>query len=673
MKRIVRIAFFITCILYAASVSAQRYPFHNLSVDDGLIQSQATCVAQDKMGFLWISTLGGLSRYDGNNFTNYTVRNGLLNNMIFALAVDSLGSVWIGSQSGVSQFNGKTFVHYNKQRSAVRIINNSQQIQIVSDTAWWRAQGEVNFITKGKIKYLVTPGGEGFVSAMLAEKDGLWIAKGNAIYHQYNNNWDTIKFALDSEQKTPNVTRILRDNDRQVWIATSAGLYKIEKAQLRLQTLDSTEQTSQILSMTQDKAGALWLGTNKGVIKVSGNTAQYYKKHNGLSDNSFLDMFTDAEGNVWMASDGQGIFRFSGTQFARLDETMGLPSAQVMSIVSNNRDSLFLGTYDAGLFVFKDGKISPLPFPSSPTPDITSLCYSHNSTLWIGTRGRGLWSFANDEFNQFNVLYDNFPSNNINTIYEDASHLLWIGFSNGAMVFDMDTFITVVPKNLSVFSFLTIGKDSTLIATEASVNSLQLYHAGILSDYVTNTKIDSSSVQCFIKRGDELWMGSSDNGVIHYNTITHKALFINKSNGLKSDFIYNIVADNDGNIWVGTGYGIHKIKIGPNDGPLVTFYGKAQGITGMESNINSVLKLQDGSIWFGTTNGALHYQPHTAVVSSAPITGTEPLIICACLIKRTIFLSRSRPLRSAVHSKHCTVTAWTGWKHRGLNGRLQTR
>ncbi len=128
----------------------------------------------------------------------------------------------------------------------------------------------------------------------------------------------------------------------------------------------------------------------------------------------------------------------------------------------------------------------------------------------------------------------------------------------------------------------------------------------------------SVHVQCFIMQGKYIWMGSSDYGVIRYNTETGKALVINKSNGLRSDFIYNIIADNDGNIWVGTGFGIHKIRMNDHDEPQITFYGRAQGITGMESNINSVLKLPDGSIWFGTTNGALHYQPHMAVVSSSP-------------------------------------------------------
>ena len=111
-------------------------------------------------------------------------------------------------------------------------------------------------------------------------------------------------------------------------------------------------------------------------------------------------------------------------------------------------------------------------------------------------------------------------------------------------------------NNSPVYSFLTIGFDSTLIATEGG---LRLFHAGEPAPFKTGTIIDSSAIQCFIFRGKELWLGSGDNGVIRYNMDTHKALVINKSNGLRSDFIYNLVTDNEGNTWVGTGFGIHKI------------------------------------------------------------------------------------------------------------------
>jgi len=605
-------------ICCSAQSYGQRYPFHNLSVDDGLVQSQATCLAQDNTGNLWIGTLGGLSRYDGKNFTNYTIRNGLQSNAVWSLATDGWGNVWIGGQSGLSCFNGRTFTHYSIQTPATRIINTTQQLQVVNDTTWWRAQGEVYFVTKGKIKYFVTPGEPDHVSAMLAGHGSLWIAKEGTIYHQYNNAIDSFTFSPEAERKIPNVYRIFQDKEGLVWLATNQGLYKIVHGQIQAYLLNKEDiaVTPVIPAITQDKTGAIWLGSNSGAIRISGNTQQYYNKHNGLTDNSLFDMLTDAEGNVWMASDGQGIFRFSGTQFSGLDETMGLPSAQIMAIASNKRDSLFLGTYDAGLYLFNDGKVTPLAFPSNPVPAITSLCYT-KSKLWIGTRGRGLWSFNGEVFKQYMAPDRNFPSNFIYSLYEDPQHRLWIGFANGAMIFERDSFKTVPITNTPVESFLSIGQDSVLMATE---NGLMLWAAGNVSEFRTNTIIDTYHVQCFVLQGKELWLGSSDNGVVRYNLETGKTMLVNKNNGLRSDFIYNIVADNEGNIWAGTGFGIHKIKTtveSPNE-PHVTFYGKAQGITGMESNMNSVLKLPDGSIWFGTTNGAYHYQPHIAVVYPSP-------------------------------------------------------
>ena len=612
------IVIFVAGILLSSVSFAQRYPFHNLSVDDGLIQSQATCLAQDEVGNLWIGTLGGLSRYDGKNFTNYTVKNGLLSNAIWAIAVDAQGNIWTGGTSGISKFNGKKFIHYTPQQPTPHSNNNAEQIQIINDTTWWRVQGAVYFITANKITAFSTPGPEeAYVSSILAENNGLWIAKEGVIYYYDHSNWYTYNLPLTPDQNPPVIYRMFRDKDHVVWINTNAGLYKINNSNPEEFTINGAPITFVAFrsSITQDKAGALWFGTNNGVIRITGKTIQYYNKHNGLSDNTFFDLLTDSEGNVWMASDGQGIFRFSGNRFTGLDETMGLPSAQVMAIAADKQNDLFLGTYDAGLYTFKDGKVTTLSFPSNPVPAITSLCYTRSSKLWIGTRDRGLWSYEHDIFRQYEASERNFPSNIIQSLYEDPSNRLWIGFANGAMLYEHDSFKTVVTKNIPVISFLSLANDKVLIATEGG---LLLYNAGDITPFKTNTIADSSSVKCFTLQGHNLWMGSSDNGVIRYNMITGKALVINKTNGLRSDFIYNIIADNDSNIWVGTGFGIHEIKMDSHDQPLVTFYGKAQGITGMESNINSVIKLPDGSIWFGTTNGAMHYQPHTDVVSSAP-------------------------------------------------------
>ncbi len=606
-------------VLWSVCAWAQRYPFHNLSVEDGLMQSQATSLAQDKAGNLWIGTLGGLSRYDGRNFTNYTVKNGLPGNEVRAVAVDAAGNIWLSGQAGLSRFNGKNFTYLSKRPLTERSgVSAPQQLQIVGDTTWWRVQGDLYYYTSGKLTRFATPGTPDTVSAMLAEHGGLWVAKDVFIYHLEHGRWDTIGFVYGGEVLRPNIFRIFRDKTRQVWATTNFGLFRLDNGLFMPFAIsaDSLAKPS-LMAITQDNTGAIWLGTASGAIRISGSATQRYNKHNGLSDNGFLDIMTDAEGNVWLASDGQGIYRYSGTQFTALDESMGLPSAQVMAIATNNRDSLFLGTYDAGLYIYKDGKVRPLAFPSKPTPTITSLCYTSKSKLWIGTRDRGLWSYQNEIFRQYEAPDRNFPSNTITSIYEDTGHRLWIGFSNGAVVVDQEAFKAVEVKGATVQSFLTIGADSVLMAT-GEKNGLKLYSGGLVTDFITRTMVDSSVVQCMYKRGRELWLGSSDNGALRYNMDTHKALVINKAAGLRSDFIYNITDDIDSNIWVGTGFGIHKIKITNGKPPQVTFYGKAQGISGMESNMNSVLKQADGSIWFGTTNGAIHYQPHMAVVSSAP-------------------------------------------------------
>lgn len=605
-------------LLFMANAYAQRYPFHNLNVDDGLIQSQATCLTQDKMGNLWIGTLGGLSRYDGSNFTGYTIRNGLQNNTIWSVAADNAGNIWIGSEKTISRFDGKTFLHFSRQQEQTRVLNHTQQIYVVDDTTWWRVAGDVYYVANGKIKYFVTPGDTGYVSTIFAEKNHLWIAKEGALYHLYPDKVDTIMLPLRDGGAPISIYDIYRDRSGAIWIGANTGLHKLVQNKLVavMVKTDSAAAAPVVTAITQDRSGALWLAINNGVIRVDGKLSQHYNKRNGLSDNNIFEVFTDIEGNIWMASDGQGIFRYSGTQFTTLNETMGMPSAQIIGIASNKKDSLFLGTYDAGLFIFNDGKISPLSFPSNPLPSITSLCYTSKSKLWIGTRGRGLWSYEENIFRQYVAPDRNFPSNFVNCVYEDPEERLWIGFANGALLFDHDSFKTVQTKNTRVESFLAIGKDSVLIGEESG---LLLYHNGEMSEFKTNTGADSFVLQCFTMQGRNLWMGSPDNGVVRYNLDTRKVRIINKNDGLRSDFIYNIIADDDGNIWVGTGFGIHKISMNAQDEPEITFYGKSQGINGMESNINSVLKLPDGSIWFGTTNGAVHYQPRSVVVSSAPV------------------------------------------------------
>src|SRR6202008_3983372 len=95
-----------------------------------------------------------------------------------------------------------------------------------------------------------------------------------------------------------------------------------------------------------------------------------------------------------------------------------------------------------------------LSFPSSPVPAITSLCYTAGKKLWIGTRGRGLWSYDNDIFRQYEAPDRNFPSNFVKRLFEHPQRRIWIGFESGATLFKLDSLTALPVKPEPVISCL---------------------------------------------------------------------------------------------------------------------------------------------------------------------------------------------------------------------------
>ena len=66
----------------------QQFIFTHLGPRDGLSSDEVMAVQQDKKGFLWIATMNGLQRYDGQRFITFYHRagdpNSILNNSVAA-------------------------------------------------------------------------------------------------------------------------------------------------------------------------------------------------------------------------------------------------------------------------------------------------------------------------------------------------------------------------------------------------------------------------------------------------------------------------------------------------------------------------------------------------------------------------------------------------------------
>lgn len=597
----------------------QRYTFYNLNIEQGLVQSQVRDLAQDSRGFIWMATIGGLSRYDGRTFRNYTVRDGLPANAILSVRATPDGTIWLGTANGLCRLVGNHVQTFSFGRKPGQ---KRGLVMMDTDTlgrVWFLHEGSIYRLEANKIVRVPVPGVATAISAWKPTADGaVWVGTQDGRCIWYKDGKARTYYLPNKSGEPVAAIRFLEDRQHRLWVGATNGLFRIQNAGMipaRIRGLPGGLKTS-VFSLLQDNSGNIWAGLRNGAMRLQDSTATFFGRRNGFTDNGVPKVFQDAEGNIWLGSDGQGVFRYSGTQFTMLDETSGLPNAQVISIGSDRSGNLYFGAYDAGLSVYDGYAVKRLNFPAGNAVSVSSMAW-YRGALWIGTGGSGLWRYNGQAFFAVSLLKARLASPLIARLVPDDYGRLWIGAFGGASYLKNDTFRAIpLPRQTSVQDFLILNEDSALLGTGAG---LKLFDGQKLTDFTTGTTADHSAIQCIARNKDLLLIGTNENGIIYYNLKTQRAAALNKGNGLKSDFVYNLTVDNQGDVWVGTGFGIHRVRFRGNDKPEVRVFGRSDGVAGMESNQHAALKLRDGSIWFGTINGAYHYNPKEQLQSRLPV------------------------------------------------------
>ena len=110
--RILRKITFVFFIIQSIALFAQQYSFVQYSVEDGLSQTQVYSICPDNDGNLWIATGGGVSKFNGNEFTNYSKENGLTDNKAVQV-VNHKGFTWIATKHGITRIKDKQIFTIN--------------------------------------------------------------------------------------------------------------------------------------------------------------------------------------------------------------------------------------------------------------------------------------------------------------------------------------------------------------------------------------------------------------------------------------------------------------------------------------------------------------------------------------------------------------------------------
>ncbi len=596
-------------------IFSQSFNYTTFSVENGLSQSEITCMKEDSRGYLWIGTKGGgVNQFNGVKFSIFEEKNGLGGNIVSAVDEDVDGNMWIGSTwGGVSKFDGKKFVNYTIENGLladgiVAICRGKGRKMLVA------TNNGINIIEGKTISALKNDEfSDKVIQSMYRDNHGnIWIITNKSLflYNGYSliNINQLFKFKF-------NVSAITQDKHGNIWLAArEKGLYILSKTtgdsyNLTPYTRNNELNKLQIQALLFDKYNHLWLCTNgSGVVKYDYINSYFLNKSTSFPSNSVTSVCEDHFGNIWFGTSANlGLIKYSPSAFTYFDFLEGFNSEQVYGIACDNKNNVFAGTYGKGLYVYNGKELKKYTTGNGLSSNfIRTILWGKNNTLWIGTN-EGLNYYKDGVLHKFELPHTSIA---IRSLMEDRAGNLWIGtYGAGLIKYDGVNFkIFNVKNGLThnyIHSLLEDSKGNIWIGTGAGVNkySNNEFHSyglgsGFCNSYIGNIIED--------KMGN-VWFGT-DRCIVRYNGKEFKSY--NEDDGLTSTTIYLMSTDNKGNIWVGTNKGLDKISLNNNgDIHAIANYGTYEGFKGLECNTRAVAKDSLGNMYFGTIKGVIEYKP----------------------------------------------------------------
>jgi ligand-binding sensor domain-containing protein/serine phosphatase RsbU (regulator of sigma subunit) len=630
---------FIICLLCSCPAFSQAYQFKSYNIDNGISQPYVYTINQDKNGYLWIGTGEGLCKFDGISFKSYYTTDGIAENFVTASYKDNNRNLWLGfNQGSVTFYDGKHFKSINTSgfaKSPVTAITGDEKGNV-----WCATQNDGIFRISKVFEvsvYKIEFDRENIYSMTFVKSNQLLIgtAAGLKLYEMQGPEQKPKFLNVVSGIPETQVKSISRKrNSTSFWVGTEdEGLFLLTPVagdQFRIARIadDIGIKLQNIQAVYEDAQSNLWVATfGSGLYKLflSPNLARYKEylhlnEDNGLGNNYIKSIYSDHEGNMWVGTYGSGIVQITDNFFTFYKHFAKSYSNNVTSLVITEQEKWF--GLENGLLkidVSTDRKFFLYNSSTGFTDDKVTAIYRADSThLYIGTEEEGLF-LMNTHTAVFTKIHlsDDELCNSVNCI-TGYGNTLWVATKNGIFRIDNEKKITShyttetgLPHNN--INYIYYDKKNTVwIGTHSNF----LSSIDIRTDSLKNRKIYDAPdlltiTGIFEDAQKNTWISTFGNGVFRIND---KITRFTTDKGLASNYCYGITDDGSGNIWVGHRMALSRFK--PQK-EIIDVFTKNEGITG-DCNYNAFIKDENGNAWFGTTDGAIRFDPHKDKKNTIP-------------------------------------------------------
>lgn len=545
------------------------------SISDKIVLS----ILADKKGKVWFGTNLGLSMLENSTsrkFKRFYRKDGLAGNSVYAVFEDSKGNIWVGTTEGLTRMslkNGRySFTTFRNNPADPGSISGNFVRTIAEDK-----QGRIWIGTDADGLSLFVPETQSFIRFMSSPLN---------VYGISNNI----------------IRKITVSKKGDLWIATMNGLNILDPNTLRFSNFkhDSDNRKSlsdnSIKDIYEDNQGSVWLGTMFGGVNVThSNTIpfavyKYSKYRNSISSDIVSVIEGDENENLWIGTEGHGL-NYLNTKTGEFKTYVNDPrdpgslsNNTIKAIFKDSKNRIWIGLFQGGMELFNPltGKFKHYrPDPSNPDAlsygYVSSITEDDQGRLWVGTSSKGLNLFDPQQ-EKFRVISDlptsglRISSSYIRFAYTDSKKNLWVGTPRGLNLLKYKS-------GQFKFFFKSNHKDS----------------------------LKSSQINC-VKEDlqGNLWVGSLRGGLSLYHPKTNTFTTYTKADGLASENIIDILADNEGMLWLSTDRGLTKFDVKRKS---FKNYNITDGLPANEFNFNSAYKDKQGKLYFGSYNGLVAFTP----------------------------------------------------------------
>lgn len=638
------------------------YIMNVYSIADGLPQNSVLCLIQGSDGYLYFGTRSGLVRFDGVTprvFNRWNTPQ-LKSDTILSLFEDSDGVLWIGTDG--TGFVSKKGEEWRAYTTGEGLSNNRVRVVFKDSRGnlWVGTDYGLNRMRDGQFKVYTTIDGlsSNAINTIIEDRNGeLWIGTDSEdINLLKNENFQTIK--IRGNVPVMEITALHKDKKGELWVGTEYGLYRFVDGEVTLYRAKNGVFNAPIRTIAEDSSGSLWIGTyGSGLMLLQDNRFNSLNTGNGFLDDFIHAILEDNEGSLWIGTYTSGLVQLQNSQVISISRENGLPENMTHTVYEDRQGFLWIGTQNSGLCKYRDNRVEEIFSTKEGLGNnrVRSLFQDSDGALWIGTTGGGLNRLKEGGFSRF-TTGDGLSSANVTAILRDGSGAFWIGTDKGLNLlkddkithFDRQSGFPDTHKNINVL--LEQGSGTLLIGTK---RGLIRFTGGRFQPFLTGKAgIDTEILSLYEDSEKNLWIGTNGSGLICLRN--GKETAITMSAGLYNNYIFSILPDGRGNLWMSSYRGVFRSSIkelvqfaDSKTGKVTSlFFDESDGMKSSECVLYgqpAACRTGSGLLCFPTVRGISIFNPAAIRVDEKP----PQVLIEDVIVDNEVVKKRKNPVFSS--------------------------